>query len=61
MNQNLHVLILKLYKNEQKYSVSSGKFFISHSALSRLCMFWKMGKFENFMAQITKAKFEVKN
>ena len=29
MNQNLHVFMLKSYKNEHKYFVNSRKFFLS--------------------------------
>ena len=54
INQNLHIFILILHKNEQKCEVSSRKFSISYLALNLPGMFWKMGKFENFITQVTK-------
>ena len=53
MNKNLHVFILKLCQNEWKIS-------ISNFALSLSGILWKMGKFENFITQVIKVKFEKK-
>ena len=51
-NQNLHVLIVKLFKNEPLYLVNSRKLSISSSS----GMFWKMNKFENFHYPSHKSK-----
>ena len=56
MNQNWHVFIQKLYKNEQM--LSSWKFSISNSTLTLPGMYKKMDKLNNFITQIGKAKSE---
>ena len=47
--------LLKLNKNCLE---SSRKFFINCRAQNLFGMFWKMGKIENSITQVTKAKFE---
>ena len=46
MNQNLHISIIKLYKNELKSFVYSRKFYISYSALNLPEILWKMQKYK---------------
>ena len=55
MNQNLHVLILKLYKTNKNVQE---KFSITYTTLNLPAMIWKMDKFENFMTNVTKAQFK---
>ena len=43
VDQNLHVFLSNLYKNDEKCYVSSKTFY---STLNLVGMFWKMGKFE---------------
>ena len=59
-NQNLHVFILKLYKDEGKTFQSFSEILISNLAVNLPWMFWKMAKFENFITHVTKVKFEEK-
>ena len=64
MNKNLHVFILKLYKNKQRGLVISRNLnlpiFPNISLLNLLGMFQKIGKFEYLIIQVIKEKFEVK-
>ena len=46
---------------EQKRLESSRKFSVCYLEPNLLEMFWKMRKFEYFMTQVTKSKYQVKN